>query len=182
MGWPNAILREAIDGKVLLRTGRRLPGVWPAGGAHSQIAVVPMAVDDAYDAEEWREQRGGDEIAYRTWRISRRTCRAVADFSFQMAQKNGAKVFGGPKYTVSPVHEGMYKEELDAAYQRPPQVRYEPQLIDATMAWLLTSLGEAMVIPTLNRAGDIVSDLVLQMFGTIAGSESLVLAFDESAT
>jgi len=181
VGSPNAILREAIDGKVILRTGRRLPGVRPVGGVHAPIAVVRMAVDDAYGAREWREERDGDEIAYRTAHISRRTCRAVAEFSFQLAQKSGAKVFGGPKYTVSPIYEGMFKEELDAAHERHPQVRYEPQLIDATMALLLTSLGDAMVIPTLNRDGDLVSDLVLQMFGTIAGSESLVLAFDEQA-
>jgi isocitrate dehydrogenase (NAD+) len=180
VGSPNAILREAIDGKVILRTGRRIPGVRPVGGVHAPIAVVRMAVDDAYGAREWREEVDGDEIAYRTAHISRRTCRAVAEFSFQLAQKTGAKVFGGPKYTVSPVYEGMFKEELDAAHQRHPQVRYEPQLIDATMALLLTSLGDAMVIPTLNRDGDLVSDLVLQMFGTIAGSESLVLGFDES--
>jgi isocitrate dehydrogenase (NAD+) len=180
VGSPNAILREAIDGKVILRTGRRLPGVRPVGGVHAPIAVVRMAVDDAYGAKEWREVLDGDEIAYRTARISRRTCRAVAEFSFQLAQKMGAKVFGGPKYTVSPIYEGMFKEELDAAHLRHPQVRYEPQLIDATMALLLTSLGDAMVIPTLNRDGDLVSDLVLQMFGTIAGSESLVLSFDVS--
>ena len=181
VGSPNAILREAIDGKVILRTGRRIPGVRPVGGVHSPIAVVRMAVDDAYGAKEWREAINGDEIAYRTAHISRRTCRAVAEFSFQLAQKMGAKVFGGPKYTVSPVYEGMFKEELDAAHERHPQVRYEPQLIDATMALLLTSLGDAMVIPTLNRDGDLVSDLVLQMFGTIAGSESLVLSLDEGA-
>jgi len=182
VGSPNAILREAIDGKVILRTGRRIPGVRPVGGVHAPIAVVRMAVDDAYGAREWREEQDGDEIAYRTAHISRRTCRAVAEFSFQLAQKSGAKVFGGPKYTVSPIYEGMFKEELDSAHLRHPQVRYEPQLIDATMALLLTSLGDAMVIPTLNRDGDIVSDLVLQMFGTIAGSESLVLAFDDSAS
>ena len=140
-----------------------------------------MAVGDAYGAKEWREQLDGDEIAYRTAKISRRICRSVAEFTFQLAQKAGAKVFGGPKYTVSPIYEGMFKEELDAAHERHPLVRYEPQLIDATMALLLTSLGDAMVIPTLNRDGDLVSDLVLQMFGTIAGSESLVLAFDEAA-
>jgi isocitrate/isopropylmalate dehydrogenase len=39
-----------------------------------------------------------------------------------------------------------------------------------------------MVIPSLNRDGDLLSDLVLQMFGTIAGSESLVLAFDKTDT
>ncbi len=181
VGSPNALLREAIDGKVILRTGRRIPGVRPVGGVHAPIAVVRMAVDDAYGAREWREEQDGDEIAYRTAHISRRTCRAVAEFSFQLAQKSGAKVFGGPKYTVSPIYEGMFKEELDAAHLRHPQVRYEPQLIDATLALLLTSLGDAMVIPTLNRDGDLVSDLVLQMFGTIAGAESLVLGFDETA-
>ena len=182
VGSPNAILREEIDGKVILRTGRRIPGVRPVGGVHAPIAVVRMAVDDAYNAKEWRETKDGEEWAYRTEKISRATCRAVAEFAFQYAQKTGAKVFGGPKYTVSPVYEGMFKEELDAAHQRHPHVRYEPQLIDATLALLLTSAGDGMVIPTLNRDGDLLSDLVLQMFGTIAGSESLVLAFDETGT
>ena len=182
VGSPNAILRAGIDGKVILRTGRRIPGIQPVGGVHAPIAVVRMAVDDAYGAKEWREEIDGDEIAYRTAKISRRTCRAVAEFSFQQAQRMGAKVFGGPKFTVSPVYEGMFKEELDAAAARYPQVRYDPQLIDATLALLLKSIGEAMVIPTLNRDGDLVSDLVLQMFGTIAGSELLVLAFDETAS
>lgn len=182
VGSPNAILREAIDGKVILRTGRRIPGIRPVGGVHAPIAVVRMAVDDAYGAKEWREEKDGDEWAYRTEKISRNTCRAVCEFAFQYAEKSGAKVFGGPKYTVSPVYEGMFKEEMDAAAKRHARVRYDPQLIDATLALLLTMSGEALVMPTLNRDGDLVSDLVLQMFGTIAGSESLVLGFDETAT
>jgi isocitrate/isopropylmalate dehydrogenase len=76
----------------------------------------------------------------------------------------------------------MFKEEMDAAAHRHPAVRYDPQLIDATYALLLKNDGEALVIPTLNRDGDCLSDLVLQMFGSIAGSESLVLGFDETAT
>ncbi|MBI3244370.1 MAG: isocitrate dehydrogenase [Chloroflexi bacterium] len=182
VGSPNAILREEIDGKVILRTGRRIPRVRPIGGVHSPIAIVRMAVDDAYGAKEWRETINGDEVAYRTEHISRATCRAVAEFAFQYAGRNGAKVFGGPKYTVSPVYEGMFKEEMDAAAKRHPAVRYDPQLIDATYALLLRNDGEALVIPTLNRDGDCISDMVLQMFGSIAGSESLVLGFDESAT
>jgi isocitrate dehydrogenase (NAD+) len=179
---PNAILREAIDGQVILRTGRRLPGVRPVGGVHAPIAVVRMAVGDAYGAREWRKiDDNGDEIAQRIERISRRTCRAVSEFAFQHARKTGSKVFGGPKYTVSPVYEGMLKEELDAAAARHPDVRYEPQLIDATYALLLQSAGEALVIPALNRDGDCLSDLVLQMYGSIAGSESMLLAFDDDA-
>jgi isocitrate dehydrogenase (NAD+) len=180
VGSPNAILREQIDAKIILRVGRRIPGVRPVGGVYSPVAVVRMAVDDAYGAKEWREDMpDGDEWAYRTEKISRRTCRSVAEFAFDYARRTGAKVFGGPKYTVSAIYEGMFKEELDAASKRNPSVRYEPQLIDATMALLLSSSGEPMVIPSLNRDGDILSDLVLQMFGTIASSESLVLAFDE---
>jgi isocitrate/isopropylmalate dehydrogenase len=140
-----------------------------------------MAVDDAYGAKEWRETRDGEEYAYRTEKITRSTCRAVAEFAFQYAKRSGAKVFGGPKFTVSPVYEGMFKEELDAAAKRYPGVRYEPQLIDATLALLITSAGDSMVIPALNRDGDLLSDLVLQMFGTLAGSESLVLGFDKSS-
>lgn len=179
-GSPNAILREAVDGKVILRVGRRIPNVRPVGGVYAPVSVVRMAVDDAYGAKEWREGSGLDEVAYRTEHISRGTCHAVAEFAFRHARKTGSKVFGGPKFTVSPTYEGMFKEELDAAAKRHPDVPYEPQLIDATYALLLVKAGEALVIPALNRDGDCLSDLVLQMFGSIAGSESMILSFDEA--
>lgn len=180
VGSPNALLREAIKAQVILRVGRRIPPIRPVAGVHAPIAVVRMAVDGSYGAKEWREGEGLDEVAYRTEHITRRTCRAVAEFAFRHATRSGAKVFGGPKYTVSPVYEGMFKEELDAAAQRHPMVRYDPQLIDATYALLLETSGESLVIPTLNRDGDNLSDLVMKMFGTIAGSESLILSLDES--
>ncbi len=178
VGSPNRILREEIGGHVIVRTGRRIPGVVPIGGAHHPISVVRMAVGDAYGAEEWREGEGDDEVAFRTERIQRGVCRAVAEFSFRHAERTRGKVFGGPKYTVSPVYEGMLKEEMDAAAARHPDVPYEPQLIDATFALLVNSAGDPLVIPALNRDGDILSDLVLPLFGSIAGSESLLVAFD----
>jgi isocitrate/isopropylmalate dehydrogenase len=57
-------------------------------------------------------------------------------------------------------------------------VAYEPQLIDATFALLISSTGDPLVIPALNRDGDILSDLVLPLFGSIAGSESMLVAFE----
>jgi isocitrate/isopropylmalate dehydrogenase len=179
VGSPNALLRDLVNGQVILRTGRRIPSVRPMAGIHAPIAVVRMAVEDAYNAKEWREGEGLDERAYSTRYITRRTCRAVAEFTFRYARRTGATVFGGPKYTVSPVYEGMFKEELDAASQRYPDVRYNPQLIDATFALLLETTGEALVIPALNRDGDTLSDLVLKMFGTIAGAESVIFSFDD---
>lgn len=179
VGSPNALLRELVDGSVILRTGRRIPSVRPLAGVHAPIAVVRMAVEGAYAAQEWREGDGLDERAYSKRFVSRRTCRAVADFTFRYAARAGATVFGGPKYTVSPVYEGMFKEELDRAAGMFPQVRYDPQLIDATYALLLETTGEPLVIPALNRDGDTLSDLVMKMFGTIAGAESIVFGFDD---
>ena len=182
VGSPNRILREEVDGKVIVRTGRRLPGVAPLAGVYHPIAVVRMAVEDAYGAAERREGDPGaaDEVAYRTEKITRSTCRAVAEFSFRTAAKMGARVYGGPKWTVSPVYEGMLKEEMDAAAARHPDIPYQPVLIDATYAGLLSGATDApLVIPALNRDGDCLSDLVLPMFGSIAGAESVLLAFDD---
>ncbi len=178
VGSPNALLRERVGGRVILRTGQRLPGVAGIAGVSAPISIVRMAVDDAYNAEEWREEGDDDEIAFRTEHISRSTCRAVAEFAFVHAARTQARVFGGPKFTVSRVYEGMFKEELDAAAGRHPDVDYEPQLIDATYALLFSRAGDALVIPALNRDGDCLSDLVLPLFGSIAGAESLLLGFD----
>jgi len=74
----------------------------------------------------------------------------------------------------------MLKEEMDAAAARHPAVGYRPVLIDSAYAGLLTAAGErALVIPALNRDGDCLSDLVLALFGSIAGAESLLLALDQ---
>ena len=180
VGSPNRILRERIGGKVIVRTGRKLPRVRPVAGIHAPISVVRMAVGDAYGAKEWREGEGADEVAYRTETISRGVCRDVAEYAFAARQSApAANVFGGPKFTVSPVYEGMLKEEMDAAAARHPDVPYDPQLIDATYALLLSTAGDhPLVIPALNRDGDCLSDLVMQLFGSIAGAESVLLAFE----
>jgi isocitrate dehydrogenase (NAD+) len=180
VGSPNRLIREAIDGKVIVRTGRRIPGVSPVAGIHHPISVVRMAVEDAYGAEESRQAENGDEIAQRREVIHRSNCRAVAEYSFRTARKIDGRVYGGPKWTVSPVYEGMLKEEMDAAAERHSDVEYEPLLIDATYAGLLTGRAtEPLVIPCLNRDGDLLSDLVLPLYGSIAGAESVLLAFDE---
>ena len=180
VGSPNRLIREAIDGKVIVRTGRRIPGVSPVAGIHHPISVVRMAVEDAYGADESRRPEGDDEVAERTEVIHRSNCRAVAEYAFRTAKQIGGRVYGGPKWTVSPVYEGMLKEEMDAAAERHPEVDYEPLLIDATYAGLLTGRADApLVIPSLNRDGDLLSDLVLPLYGSIAGAESVLLALGD---
>src|SRR5437660_1437010 len=89
VGSPNAVLRAAVDGRVIVRTGRRIPGVRPPAAVYAPISVIRMAVDDAYGAREWREGDGLEEWAYRTERVSRRTCRIVAEYAFAGARPRG---------------------------------------------------------------------------------------------
>jgi isocitrate dehydrogenase (NAD+) len=179
VGSPNRILRERIDGAVIIRTGQRIPGVRPVAGVSQPISVVRMATGDAYGAKQWRERTDGDEYAFRTERIRRSDCRAVAEYAFRTAERIRGRVYGGPKWTVSPVYEGLLKEEMDAAAERHPAVGYEPVLIDATLAGLVTGAAHtALVIPCLNRDGDLLADLVLPLFGSIAGAESLLLSLE----
>jgi isocitrate/isopropylmalate dehydrogenase len=182
VGSPNRILREGIDGKVIVRTGRRIPGVTPIVALSHPVVVVRMAVGDAYGADEGRDGEPGasSESAWRTERIERSTCRSVAEFSFRSAHALGGLVYGGPKWTVSATYEGMLKEEMDAAAARHPDVIYRPVLIDAAYAGLMTEDWHTpVVIPALNRDGDCLSDLVLAMFGSIAGAESVVLSLND---
>ncbi len=182
VGSPNRILREGVGGSVIVRTGRRIPGVAPLAPVVHPIVVVRMAVGDAYGAREGRTGHPGapGEQAWRTERIERSVCRSVAEFSFRAAVTLEACVYGGPKWTVSTVYEAMLKEEMDAAAARYPGVPYRPTLIDAAYAGLLTeSSASALVIPALNRDGDCLSDLVLALFGSIAGAESVLLALGE---
>jgi isocitrate dehydrogenase (NAD+) len=183
VGSPNRILREGVDGSVIVRTGRRIPGVAPIAPVVHPIVVVRMAVGDAYGAAEGRTgtEGGADENAWRTERIDRIRCRAVAEYAFRTARTMAGCVYGGPKWTVSPSYEGLLKEEMDAAAGRHPDVEYRPTLIDAAYAGLLTeSDNQALVIPALNRDGDCLSDLVLALFGSIAGAESVLLALDDN--
>ena len=164
---------------MIVRTGRRIPGVTPVAGVHHPISVCRMAVGDAYGAEQWREAMATTSSRSGPRRSAAPICRAVAEYSFREAERISGRVYGGPKWTVSPVYEGMLKEEMDAAAERHPDVGYEPVLIDATLAGLVSgAASEPLVIPCLNRDGDLLSDLVLPLFGSIAGAESVLLSLD----
>jgi isocitrate dehydrogenase (NAD+) len=180
---PNAILRSGIDGKVILRTGRFIDGVEsPLREPLKQpTSIVRMAIGDAYDAHEWRYPREGkNNTACRRESIKRGDCTVVAEFAFQLAEKENGVVFGGPKYTVSPIYEGMFKEEMDDAAQRHGNVEYDPQLIDATHAMIFSKSDKYRVVPALNRDGDCLSDVVGGIYGSLGSSESTLMSFDEN--
>ena len=164
---------------MIVRTGRRIPGVVPFGGVHAPISVVRMAVGDAYGAKEWREGSGDDEVAFRTERIERSS--AARSPSSRSAKPSARVRRCSAARSTRSRRLRRDAEGRDGRSGRAPRaVAYEPQLIDATFALLIASTGDPLVIPALNRDGDILSDLVLPLFGSIAGSESMLVAFESA--
>ena len=49
VGSLNRLLREQLDGKVIVRTGRRIPGITPLGGTYHPISVCLLYTSDAAD-------------------------------------------------------------------------------------------------------------------------------------
>ena len=107
---------------MIVRTGRRIPGVMPLAGVHAPISVVRMAVGDAYGAKEWREGEGESEAAFRTERIERGICRAVAEYAFRLAERSHATVFGGPEVHGQPDVRG-HAQGGDGRRRRAPRRR-----------------------------------------------------------
>ena len=60
VGSPNRLIREAIDGKVIVRTGRRIPGVSRVAGIHHPISMIPAVAALLHCAGE-----AGVEAAHR---------------------------------------------------------------------------------------------------------------------
>ena len=59
---------------------------------HSPISVAQMAVGDAYGAKDWHEGTCDAEVAFRTERIERGICRAVAEFTDEVIQRTRTKL------------------------------------------------------------------------------------------
>ena len=87
---------------------------------------------------------------------------------------------GGPNGRCPPATRPCSKRRWTRQPLATRDVDYRPVLIDAAYAGLLTESGrEPLVVPALNRDGDCLSDLVLALFGSIAGAESVLMAFDD---
>ena len=144
VGSPNRILREEVDGKVIIRTGRRIPGVvGPVAGVHYPISVVRMAVGDAYGAEQWREGEEGsvDEVAFRTERITRGDVPRGGRVRVPGGRARRRACTAGRSGPSPPSTRGCSRRRWTPRRRGIPDVDYQPVLIDATYAGLLSGRG-----------------------------------------
>ena len=112
--------------------------------------------------------------------VRRRRPRAGLVFHSDRGSEYAAQAFRAASRVFEPdVIDGVTTGTSEAVRAGSRLVRIAQSGLLRNYALLLTTMGEPLVIPALNRDGDTLSDLVMQMFGTIAGAESTLLAFAE---
>ena len=94
------------------RRGRAPPDLDRADGRRGRLRRRAVARGHGRRA-------GRGRLPHRADHARRPAARSPSTRSAQ-ARRMGGRVYGGPKWTVSPVYEGMLKEEMDAAAERHP--------------------------------------------------------------
>ena len=93
VGSPNRILREEVGGKVIVRTGPADPG-----RGRARVRRPPPDLGRAHGGRgrlrrqavaRGRRGRASTRSRYRTEKITRSTCRAVAEYAFRTAERIG---------------------------------------------------------------------------------------------
>ena len=122
VGSPNALLREAIGGKVIIRTGRRLSGVRPVG-RHPR-ADLDRAHGGGRRLQRPRVPRGRAATTRSPGASSASRGAPAGRWPSSPSSRRGAcsaTVFGGPKWTVSPVYEGHAEGGARRRRRAPPR-------------------------------------------------------------
>ena len=182
VGSPNRILREEVDGKVIIRTGRRIPGVVGRSrasttrsrscGWRSRTPTAPSSGARARRAPTTRSPTARRRSRARP--AARSPSTPSAPPSARGRRLRRAEVDRLPRL------RGHAQGGARRRRRAPPGRRVPAGADRRHYAGLISGVAETpLVIPALNRDGDCLSDLVLPMFGSIAGAESVLLAFDD---
>ena len=140
-----------------------------------------MAVGDAYGAEAVARDRGDDELAHRTETIRRSYCRAVARVRVLDRRADLRSGLRWAEVDPGPVDEGTLKEEMDAAAgaTRSPATNRSSSTRPSPASSPVPRLRRGDPRPEPRRRPPLRPGAAA--VGSIAGAESVLLAFDHGA-
>ena len=117
------------------RASRRSPACTTRSPSCAWPSRTPTAPSSGARAPRAR----ADEIAYRTEKITRSTCRAVAEYAFRTARSRwAARSTAGRSGRSRPSTRACSRRRWTPPPRAIPTSRYQPVLIDATYAGLIT--------------------------------------------
>ena len=129
------------------------------------VVVIRENEEDLYGGIEHRQT---DEVVQCLKLISRPGCERIARYAFEYARAHGrSKVTILTKDNIMKMTDGLFRRVAEEVATEYPDINVEHRIIDIGTALLADRPGEFDVVLTLNLYGDIVSDVVAQVAGSI---------------
>lgn len=137
------------------------------------IVIIRENEEDLYAGIEHRQS---DEVYQCLKLISRPGCERIVRAAFEYARANGRKkVSCFSKDNIMKMTDGLFHKVFDEIGQEYPDIEQDHWIVDIGMARVATQPARFDVIVTPNLYGDILSDIVAEMTGSVglAGSANL---------
>ncbi|MFB6282933.1 MAG: isocitrate/isopropylmalate dehydrogenase family protein [Halobacteria archaeon] len=107
-----------------------------------------------------------EEIAYQIGMVSREGCERVVDYAFDHADRNeNERVTAVDKANVLTDIYGLWREVVEEASERYPNIEHEFNYVDAVTMWFVKNPEHYETVVTPNTFGDIVTDLGAMLQG-----------------
>ncbi len=137
------------------------------------VVVIRENEEDLYTGVEYRQT----QQTYQCLKmITRQGCEKIIRYAFDYAVKNGRKkVSCFSKDKIMKMTDGLFHKVFDEIAKEYPQIQNDHHIIDIATARLATRPEIFDVIVTMNLYGDIISDVVAEISGSVglAGSANI---------
>jgi isocitrate dehydrogenase (NAD+) len=140
------------------------------------IVVFRENIEGLYGGEEYYREDGA-AIAEKL--VTRKNSQAIMKAACDFAMKNGyKKVTIGHKANILKLADGLFLEEAKSVGDKYPDIEIQPLIIDNLCARVVSRPEDFQVIVTTNLYGDILSDLLGGMVGSIGVLPSMNIGED----
>lgn len=139
----------------------------------TNLVIVRENEEDLYAGIEHRQT---DQVVQCLKLISKKGCERIVRYAFEYAVTQGfKKVTCMGKDNIMKMTDGLFRKVFDEVALEYPQIETDYMIIDIGAAHLATRPERFEVIVTENLYGDIVSDVVAQVVGSVgmAGSSNV---------
>jgi len=157
----NVLLRQALDLYINLRPFRSFRGI---SEKNFNVALVRENTEDVYVGIEWRFRGSAFTLRIITEFGSKR----VVEYAFRYALERGFnRVTVVHKANILKETDGLFREVFFEVAKKYPNVVADEVLVDTAAYKLIKNPGEFGVIVTTNLYGDILSDLLAGLVGSL---------------
>ncbi len=168
---PSGYFRRQFDLYGNIRPARTYPGLKSPTGAEFDLVIVRENTEGFY-ADRNMEEGNAEikvtpEVVVSLRRITKGCCERIAASAFSLAQRRRRHVTAVHKANVLTKGDGMFLAACRAEAEKHPSITYDEVIVDAMAAHLVRAPQKYDVIVTTNMFGDILSDLAIELSGSL---------------